>query len=187
MRIVGGTLKGRRLASPESADIRPTPDRVREALFNMLAHGAGVGFSLRGARVLDLFAGTGAMGFEALSRGAASCLFVENAPAAVRLIKQNRDDLDVSACTRVRREDATALKPRTTAKDAAFTLAFADPPYGQGLGAQALASVLAGNWLAKGALVVLEEAADADAHLPAGYEELDRRRYGKTQVLIGQV
>jgi 16S rRNA (guanine966-N2)-methyltransferase len=183
MRIVGGTLRGRALASPKHEGVRPTSDRVRESVFNILTHGI-TGFTLEGAKVLDLFAGTGALGLEALSRGAATCLFVEEDAEARALIRRNIEAFGLTGVTRVFRRDATSLGP--AGKHAGFTLVFLDPPYGKGLAERALASAAGGGWLADGAVIVIEERSDAVIALPAGFEQIDRRTYGDTQVLFAR-
>ncbi len=182
MRIVGGKFRGLTLAlvgqGDEAARLRPTSDRVREAIFNLLLNG-GYGDPVTGARVLDLFAGTGALGLEALSRGAARVTFVEDGAAGRALIRQNIEKLRAMGVTDVYRRDATQLGAN---RGAPFGLIFLDPPYGHGLGEAALASALAGNWIAPGALVVWEEGA---APLPpAALRLLDQRRYGDTLVTI---
>lgn len=182
MRVVGGRLRGRALATPKDDAVRPTSDRVREALFNILEHGVE-DFDLSGARVLDLFAGTGALGIEALSRGAAECTFVEYAAASRALIQQNIQNFGLGGVTTIFRRSATEIGP--AGGRAGFNLVFADPPYGKGLGEKAFAAVIAGGWLAERAVLVLEETADAEIIWPAGCQELDRRRYGGTQVGIG--
>ena len=179
MRIVGGKLKGRSIAAPSGQATRPTSDRVREAIFNILAHGIE-GFSLEGARVIDLFAGTGALGLEALSRGARFCQFIDDSAAARGLIGGNADALGVIGQCKVWRRDATKLGP--CAPQPPFDLVFADPPYNKGLGERALASLAAGGWLARGAVVVLEEAEKADVADVSGLALLDRRVYGDSQV-----
>jgi 16S rRNA (guanine966-N2)-methyltransferase len=176
VRIVGGDLRGRPLAAPRSAAIRPTADRAREALFNVLVH--RFPDRLRGARVLDLFAGTGALGLEALSRGAAWCLFVEESAEGRGLIRANVESFGLTGRTKVFRRDAAALGPAGTV--APFDLLFADPPYGKGLGERALASALAGGWLKPGALCVIEESAAAAFEAGPGFTLLDRRDYGET-------
>ena len=143
MRIVGGRLRGRKLAAPSSQAIRPTSDRLRESLFNILAH--AYGDPVTGARVLDLFAGTGALGLEALSRGAAFALFVDDGAEARALIRENVATLGLGGVTRIFRRDATRLGPVHPL--APFSLAFLDPPYGKGLAEQALASAHDGGWL----------------------------------------
>jgi 16S rRNA (guanine966-N2)-methyltransferase len=183
MRIVGGSLRGRPIAAPPDQRTRPTSDRVREAMFNVLAHGVE-GFTLEGVRVLDLFAGTGALGLEALSRGAAFCLFVEAEPEARGLIRQNVEALGLSGVTKIFRRDATALGP--AGKYGGFGLALLDPPYGRGMGEQALASAAEGGWLAPAALVMLEEAKDAHIALPAGFIAFDRRTWSDTQAVLAR-
>jgi 16S rRNA (guanine966-N2)-methyltransferase len=180
MRIVGGRLRGRTLAAPKSQAIRPTADRLRESLFNILAHGYGDPVS--GARVLDLFAGTGALGIEALSRGAAFTLFVDDGAEARALMRGNVETLGLGGIARIFRRDATKLGPVHPLEQ--FTLAFADPPYGRSLAEQALASARDGGWLTPDALVVVEEAADAGFAAPEGFTELERRRYDDTEFVI---
>ena len=180
MRIVGGRWRGRPLAGPRSDQIRPTSDRLRETIFNILSH--AYEDPVEGARVLDLFAGTGAMGLEALSRGAVFALFVDDGAQARGLIRENVETLGAGGATRLFRRDATRMGP--AAPNQPFSLVFCDPPYRKGLGEKALASARDGGWLEKGALIVLEEAADGEIALPDGFEELERRAYGETQVLI---
>ena len=179
MRIVGGAHRGLALAGPPPGrdDIRPTTDRVRESLFNLLAHGP-YGDPLPGARVLDLFAGTGALGLEALSRGAATTTFVDQGRAALALLRENVARLGDEGA-RVLARDATRLGPNPGAP---FDLVFLDPPYGRDLGTRALASAQAGGWLAPAALIVLEERAGSAA--PPGLTPLDARRYGDTMISI---
>jgi 16S rRNA (guanine966-N2)-methyltransferase len=160
---------------------RPTAERVRQAIFNVLEHGID-GFALKGARVLDLFAGSGALGFEALSRGARHVLFVEEAAEARGCLRANAEALGVLGLVKIWRRDATRLG--RAAPQVPFDLVFADPPYGKGLGEKALAALVAGGWLAAGAVVVLEEAERAEVALPAGLSLLGRRVYGDTQVLF---
>lgn len=181
MRIVAGRFRGASLATPKTNDIRPTSDRVREAIFNILTHGEGA-VNLNGARVLDLFAGTGAMGLEALSRGAAYALFVEEAADARGLIRRNVETLGATGITRIYRRDATRLGEVGAMKP--FELVFADPPYGKGLAELALASAAGGGWLAPGAVAVVEERTNAAFTPPAGFELLDTRSYGETAVYI---
>ncbi len=177
MRIVGGRFRGRPIAAPSGSLTRPTSDRVRESLFNILTHGmewAGI----EGARVLDLFAGTGALGLEALSRGAAYCLFVEDNADARGLIRENIEALGLTGASKVWRRDAAKLG--TAAPMQPFQLLFADPPYGKGLGEQALQAAADGGWLSAGAVCVLEERADVEPAIPAAFALLDRRVYGDT-------
>jgi len=178
MRIVGGRLRGRALAAPKSAVIRPTADRLRETLFNILAHAYGDPVS--GARVLDLFAGTGALGCEALSRGAAFALLIDDAAPARALMRDNVTALGLGGSARIFRRDATALGDVHPLEP--FGLAFLDPPYGQGLAERGLASARAGGWLSSDALAVVEEAADAGFTPPAGFTEIERRRYDDTEL-----
>ncbi len=180
MRVVGGRLKGRNLASPSSREIRPTADRLRESLFNILFH--AYGDPIAGARVLDLFAGTGALGIEAISRGAAFALFVDNGAEARALLRNNVETLGLGGVTRVFRRDATDLGPAHPVEP--FSLAFLDPPYGKGLAKQALASLRDGKWLTPGALIVVEEAKAASFEPPEGFEELERRVYDDTEFVF---
>jgi len=183
MRIVAGRFRGRPIAGPKHEGLRPTSDRVRESLFNVLEHGIE-NFSLQDARVVDLFAGTGALGLEALSRGAAFCLFVEKSAEARALIRTNVEALQLTGATRIFRRDASDLGPAGTLLP--FTLAFVDPPYGKGLGERALAALAGGGWLVPGAVIVLEEREDAAIGLPQAFAEIDRRTYGDTQILIAR-
>jgi 16S rRNA (guanine966-N2)-methyltransferase len=183
MRIVGGSLRGRPITAPQHEGLRPTADRVRESLFNILAHGVP-GFSLDGARVIDLFAGTGALGLEAISRGAAFCLFVDNEAEARALIRSNIEKFGLTGVTRIFRRDADDLGPAGTMPP--FNIAFLDPPYGQGLAEKALASLAEGKWLVPGAIVVAEERAGISVALPAPFAELDKRTYGDTQIAIAR-
>jgi 16S rRNA (guanine966-N2)-methyltransferase len=180
MRIVGGTLRGRTLAAPKSAAIRPTADRLRESLFNILAHAYGDPVS--GARVLDLFAGTGALGIEALSRGADFTLFVDQGAEARALLRENVTALGLGGRSRIFRRDATKLGPVHPLEP--FSLVFLDPPYGQGLAQSALAAARGGGWLLPGALVVVEEAAKAQFAAPDGFIELERRAYDDTEFVF---
>ena len=183
MRIVGGRHRGRALAVPKSDRTRPTSDRVRESVFNILAHGID-DFTIEGARVLDLFAGTGALGCEALSRGAAFCLFVEEDADARGLIRRNVEALGLTGVTKIFRRDATKLGE--VGNRGAATLLFLDPPYGRDLAPKALASAAEGGWLADGAIAVIEERADIEVKLPAEFSALDRREYGDTQVIFAR-
>jgi len=183
MRVVGGSLRGRRLATPKSDAIRPTTDRARESLFNILEH--GYPGSLEGVRVLDLFSGTGALGIEAISRGAAYCLFVEQDAAARALIRENVEALGLQGCTRIFRLDATNMGPLGTLQP--FQMVFADPPYGKGLAEQAFASLIAGGWLAKDALVVVEEATATPFQPPEGLTLHERRDYASSTLCFCSV
>lgn len=183
MRIVGGRFRGQRLSAPSGMSTRPTTDRLREAIFNVLAH--GYGDPVEGARVLDLFAGTGALGLEALSRGAQFCLFVEQAAGARGVLRENADSLGLTGLVRIWRRDATRLGPVGTLHP--FDLCFADPPYGHGLGTAALSSARDGGWLKPGALCVLEETARETIDALDGFDVLERREYGDTAVTILRV
>ena len=181
MRIIGGTRRGLKLAEVGEGDVaahlRPTSDRVREAIFNLLinAHGNPV----TGARVLDLFAGTGALGLEAMSRGATHVTFIDDGKAAAALIRANIAKLRAEGETRLMRHNATCLPLNPGAP---YTLVFLDPPYGKALGVAALASALAGGWLAPGAMLVWEEGAAPMP--PAEFLEVDQRTYGDTVVTL---
>ena len=180
MRIVAGRFKGRSLATPRTSAVRPTSDRLRETIFNVLAHAYGDPVS--GARVLDLFAGTGALGLEALSRGASFAQFVDDSTEGRGLLRENIEALGVAGITKVFRRDATRLgdiKPNQP-----FTLVFCDPPYGKGLASKALVSAFDGGWLAPGALVVVEEEAEAEVLVPAGLKLIEERSQGDTKVLF---
>ena len=177
MRIVGGRLGGRTLAAPKSQNIRPTSDRLRESLFNILAH--RYGDPVTGARVLDLFAGTGALGLEAMSRGAAFALFIDDGAEARALIRQNVEALGLGGVTRIFRRDAARLG--AVHPDQPFGLVFLDPPYGKGLAEESLVSLHEGGWLARDALVIVEEAAEAEFAPPEGYAEVERRRYDDSE------
>lgn len=182
MRIVGGTLKGRTLAAPAGRETRPTSDRAREAVFNVLAH-APWSPGLEGRRVLDLFAGSGALGLEAISRGAAFALFVETDAAARGVLRDNIEVLGLFGVTRIHRRDATDLGAKPAGLGAQFDLVFLDPPYGRGLGEAALAQLSAGGWISADALIVLECGADETPSLH-GFTPLDERAYGAAKILF---
>src|SRR3569833_2695549 len=180
MRVVGGRLRGRNIASPSSRDIRPTQDRLRESLFNILVH--AYEDSIEDARVLDLFAGTGARGIEAVSRGAAFTLFVDNGAEARALLRNNVEALGLGGDTKVYRRDATNLGPAHPMEP--FSLVFCDPPYGRGLAEKALTSLRDGGRLRQGALLVVEESKAAAFKAPDGFEELERRAYDDTEFVF---
>jgi 16S rRNA (guanine966-N2)-methyltransferase len=178
MRIVGGEFRGRPLATPRSSAIRPTTDRTREAVFNVLAHRfAG---RLEDARVLDLFAGTGALGLEALSRGASFCLFVEESAEGRGLIRENIEAFGLQGRTKIFRRDATRLGDVGTMQP--FSLLLADPPYGKDFAGMALQAARSGGWLRQDALCVVEEAVGAPFDAGAGFLSVDQREYGDTIV-----
>jgi len=183
MRIVAGRFKGASLEAPKGLSTRPTSDRVRQALFNVLEHGPAR-FEFEGARVLDLFAGTGALAIEALSRGARYAVFIEEDAAARAAIRRNVEALSLTGVTKIWRRDATRLGEAGTLQP--FELVFCDPPYGKGLGERALAAAATGGWLAKGAIAVLEERAASEIAWPAPFQEIDRRRYGDTVIALAQ-
>jgi len=180
MRVVGGRLKGRNLASPSSREIRPTADRLRESLFNILIH--AYDDPIADARVLDLFAGTGALGIEAISRGAAFALFVDNGTEARALLRNNVEALGLGGMTKVFRRDATNLGAAHPVEP--FSLVLLDPPYHMKLAEKALASLRDGGWLKPNALLVVEEAKAAEFVAPAGFEELERRVYDDTEFVF---
>jgi 16S rRNA (guanine966-N2)-methyltransferase len=186
MRIVSGLFRGKPLVAPPGLNTRPTGDRARQAVFNILEH-APWSPGPRDARVIDLFAGSGALGFEALSRGAAFCLFVETDEAARGAIRDNMEALGQFGAARVHRRDATDLGMRPGSAGPAFDLAFLDPPYAKGLGERALAGLVAGGWLAPGALIVFERGADETPFSSPGFELLDERTYGVARVFFMKV
>jgi 16S rRNA (guanine966-N2)-methyltransferase len=180
MRVVGGRLRGRAIVAPQSQAIRPTADRLRETLFNVLAHRyAG---TMENARVLDLFSGTGALGIEALSRGADFVLFVDDGTEARALLRENIQALGLAGVSRIFRRDATKLGPVHPLNP--FSLAFLDPPYGKGLAENALVAAREGGWLAAGALIVVEEAVASKFAAPEGYTELERRGQGASELVF---
>jgi 16S rRNA (guanine966-N2)-methyltransferase len=181
LRIVSGAFRGKTLTSPSGEATRPTSDRARQAIFNILEHAAWSP-GVRAARVIDLFAGSGALGFEALSRGAAFCLFVETDEAARGAIRENVEAMGLFGQTRVHRRDATDLGVRPGADGPAFGLAFLDPPYAKGLGETALRRLAEGGWLAPGAIVVFERGATEPEVSVLGFEPLDARDYGAARV-----
>jgi 16S rRNA (guanine966-N2)-methyltransferase len=182
MRVVGGRFKGRALAAPKGKTTRPTSDRVREALFNQIVH-APWGRELEGKRVIDLFAGSGALGVEAISRGAGFALFVEIDAGARGAIRDNIDALQLFGITRIHRRSAVALGAKPANLGEKFDLAFLDPPYGEGLGEKALQVLVEGEWLAGDALVVLEVGENETPDLP-GWTVLDERVYGAAKVIF---
>jgi 16S rRNA (guanine966-N2)-methyltransferase len=177
VRIIAGEFRGRRLRSPADQAIRPTSDRAREALFNILEHGAP---AVRDARFLDLFCGTGAIGLEAHSRGAREVVLVDNDPGALRLARANLERIGSPASVRLLARDATRLGPAPRP----FDLAFLDPPYRSGLAAPALEGLLRDGWLGAHARVMLEFAATEDLELPQGYSLERERRYGSAKFLF---
>jgi len=179
MRIVGGNFRGRTLVGPKTQTIRPTADRLRETIFNILMH--AYGDPVTGARVLDLFAGTGALGLEAMSRGAAFTLFVDDGAEARALIRQNVETLGVAGVTRIFRRDATKLG--AVHPNEPFSLIFLDPPYGKGFAEKALLSAREGGWMTQDALIMVEEAKGA-FQMPDGFTEIERRDYDDTEIVF---
>jgi len=181
MRIVGGTLKGRTIRAPEGRDTRPTSDRAREGIFNILAH-ADWGPRLEGARIIDTFAGSGALGFEAISRGGAFCLFVETDAGARGCIRDNVEGFQLFGNTRIHRRSATDLGPKPAGLGAPFDLVFMDPPYALNLIPPALEQLLRGQWITPDALVVAETGSNEPAPETPGWALLDERTYGAARV-----
>jgi 16S rRNA (guanine966-N2)-methyltransferase len=184
VRIVGGRFRGRALTAPDNLATRPTSDRVREAVFNILLHGIPQ-FHIAGAKVLDLFAGSGALGLEALSRGASFCLFVDNDAAARGEIRRNVEALGLTGVTRIFRRDATNLGP--AGQLAGFSLAFLDPPYDRGLDERALASAVSGGWLVAGAVCVIERRKGSPFGLAPAFSLVDRRGWADTEVVFARL
>jgi 16S rRNA (guanine966-N2)-methyltransferase len=185
MRIVGGKFKGRALVTPDGQNTRPTSDRAREAIFNILAH-AEWAPNLEGARVMDVFAGSGALGFEALSRGADFCLFVETDEAARGAIRDNVETFGLFGTTRVHRRDAAQLGLRPGSQAEVFDLVFLDPPYRKGLGEKALDGLISGNWLSENAIIVFERGADEDDFVTDVWQKINVKTYGAAQILFLQ-
>ena len=185
MRIVGGKSRGLILSAPADDRVRPTSDRVREAIFNILAHNDfGTGFRLEGARVLDLFSGTGALGLEALSRGAKFVLFVDDHAESRALIRRNVEAMQATGVTKIWRRDATSLGPLEANAGWPFDLVLLDPPYRKDLAGPALISAREGGWLAAKVLIVAEMSEDENFIAPAGFALLDEREYGDTKVMV---
>jgi len=183
MRVTAGTLGGRALVAPTDARVRPTGDKVRQAIFNILGHN-DFGVRIEGAHVADLFAGTGAMGIEALSRGAAFCLFVDDAAESRALIRRNVEALALTGTTKIWRRDATKLGPMAAGAGGPFEVVFLDPPYHRDFTVPALASLRDGGWLAADAIVVAETAEDEVVAAAEGFTILDERTYGDTRVRL---
>lgn len=182
MRIIGGQYKGRTIIAPKGSATRPTTDRTRESLFNILAARDDVTFE--GARVIDLFAGSGALGLEALSRGAAFCLFVDTSASARGAMRDNIEALSAFGTTRIHRRSATDLGAKPAGVGPRFTLAFIDPPYGQDLVAPALATLDKGGWLAPASLVIAEQRKTDPEIVSERFTEIDQRLFGDTRIAI---
>jgi len=182
MRIVAGTYKGRRLEAPAGRDVRPTSDRVREALFNILSHGLDA--ELEDAAVLDVFAGTGAMGLEALSRGARRATFLDNDPIAIRFVQRNAGAVGAARDVTVVKLDVTMLAAPPLVTEAPCAFAFLDPPYGSGLAAPALEGLLRRMWIGTGTVCTVEVGSKEAFAPPPGFNVLDERRYGAARVVF---
>jgi 16S rRNA (guanine966-N2)-methyltransferase len=183
MRVTGGTLGGRNLATPRDESVRPTADKVRQAVFNILAHNDfGIGFTLDGARVADIFAGTGALGIEALSRGASYCLFVDDSAESRGLIRENVEAFGLTGVSKIWRRDATSLGPMSAGSGGPFDLVLLDPPYRKNLIEPALKSLHAGGWLSPNAVIVAELAEDEPVSSAEDFAVRDERTYGDTRV-----
>lgn len=180
MRIIGGKFSGRQIVAPKGLVARPTSDRTRESLFNILS--ARDDFQFAGARVIDLFAGSGALGLEALSRGAGWCLFVEIDAGARGAIRDNIEALDLFGATRIHRRSAAALGQKPAGDGDPFNLALLDPPYNKDLCTPAMEVLAQGGWLAPGALAVIEQAKGETPAAATGFIEIDRRLYGAAQL-----
>jgi len=183
MRIVAGKFKGRPLNAPKGATTRPTSDKARQALFNVMEHAAWAP-ALDGARIVDLFAGSGALGFEAMSRGGAFCLFVDIDAGARGAIRENIESLQLFGNTRLHRRSATDLGEKPAKLGAPFNLVFLDPPYGKDLAPLALAELIEGHWVTDDALAVLEVAADEDVPIVTGWHPADERIWGAAKVVF---
>ena len=185
MRITGGEFGGRMLTAPNDARVRPTADKVRQAIFNILAHNDfGMEFTLSRALVADLFAGTGALGIEAISHGAAYCLFVDVSAESRALIRENVEALGLTGVTKIWRRNATDLGPMPAGSGGPFNLVFLDPPYRQNLLVPAMQSLAAGRWLSPDAVLVAEMAEEESMAPPAAFSLLDQRQYGDTRVAV---
>jgi 16S rRNA (guanine966-N2)-methyltransferase len=185
VRIISGKFRGLSLSTPKDERVRPTSDRVREALFNVIAHNNfGMDFSLNGVRVLDLYAGTGALGLEALSRGASFVMFVDDHFESRALIRRNVEAAHATGATKIWRRDAAVLGDIPSNAGGVFGLVFIDPPYRKGLADRSLASLVAGNWLAERCLLVVETAEGEALDVPPSLEIEDDRTYGDTRVRL---
>jgi len=184
MRIVGGEFRGKKLHLPEDNRVRPTADRTREALFNILAHGSDYrtdeGPLPLQAEVLDVFAGTGALGIEALSRGAAHVIFMDNHAGSLKLVRQNVTAIQAQKKSTLLNRDGT--KPGKAGHP--VDLVLMDPPYSEGLEQQSLVSLRDGGWLREGTIIVVEQAVKEKLEIPNGFEELDNRKYGAARLVI---
>ena len=185
MRIVSGSLRGRNIATPAGRNTRPTSDQTRESIFNILAHAAWAP-PLEGAIVADIFAGSGALGLEAISRGAEFCLFVETEPKARGAIRENVEKMNLFGCTRLHRHDATKLKVAPGNLRGAFTHIFMDPPYNKGLWRPVLSRLKQQGLIAENGVIILEESVEAEINT-SGFEVLADKPWGATRVLFLEV
>ncbi|MEZ5939373.1 MAG: 16S rRNA (guanine(966)-N(2))-methyltransferase RsmD [Hyphomonadaceae bacterium] len=183
MRVVGGNFRGRHIRAPEGRVTRPTSDRTREALFNILMH-AEWAPAFEGLRVIDAFAGSGALGVEALSRGAAFCLFIEADSAARGCIRDNIEHFQLFGVTRIHRRSATDLGTRPASLGAPFDLVFMDPPYGYNLVPKATAQLESGGWLTPEAILIAETGSEEDTPDLPNWSVLDTRLYGAARITI---
>ena len=182
MRIVSGSLRGRNITTPAGRNTRPTSDQTRESIFNILAHAAWAP-PLEGAIVADIFAGSGALGLEAISRGAEFCLFVETEPKARGAIRENVEKMNLFGCTRLHRHDATKLKVAPGNLRGAFTHIFMDPPYNKGLWRPVLSRLKQQGLIAENGVIILEESVEAEINT-SGFEVLADKPWGATRVLF---
>ncbi|MFN3700574.1 MAG: 16S rRNA (guanine(966)-N(2))-methyltransferase RsmD [Alphaproteobacteria bacterium] len=197
MRIIAGQYRGRSLSAPKGRDVRPTSDKVRESIFSIL----GARIDLEGLQVLDVFCGTGALGLEALSRGAAHCVFIDKSSESLSVARYNAQNLGVPAeAVQFIKADAASLKQRTALYSAgtgnsagsaatppqAADLFFCDPPYKKGLIAPCLQALAQGDYLAAGALGILEaeKGFNANADIPDIFEILQHKKYGDTEIFL---
>ncbi len=183
MRIVGGSLKGRALKTPPGNDLRPTADRVRESLFNVLLHGQQP-VDLEGATVIDVFSGTGALGLEAMSRGCGHGVFIDNDNKALALVRKNAGNLGLGRSVTLLKLDAGRLPPPPRTAKTPAALAFLDPPYGSGLVVPALLGLKARGWTGEGAVCVAEVAVKEEFDVPKGFEIVDERTYGAARLVF---
>lgn len=184
MRIVGGRLKGRNIVAPAGRKTRPTSDQARESVFNILSH-ADWAPPLEGALIADIFAGSGALGLEAISRGAEHCLFVDQDPAARAAIRENVEAMGLFGCTRIFRRDATRLKIPPSNLRGPFTHVFLDPPYNQSLSEPAVRSLIRQGLVAEDGVFIIEESAEAELKL-GELEVLDERVWGAAKVMFAK-
>jgi 16S rRNA (guanine966-N2)-methyltransferase len=183
LRIIAGKYRGRKIETKENAKIRPTGAKARGAMFNILMHGEFRGAEhspLIDRRVVDVFCGTGALGLEALSRGAAHVTFVDQSAESISLVRANVSHMGETGNAQFIRTDSTSL-PRAHLE---CSLAFLDPPYGSGLAAKSLKSLDKNGWLKPGAIAVVETGAKEKFEAPEAYTLFDERKYGNTRIVF---